>query len=261
MSFFKNTLLFSVFILTLNACGTKTEGCTDPSARDFNAAADKDCNCCKYFQLQMKWNLFMSRFESESFAFGDTLQDAAGNDFQVLACPFYISDWRLVSLDNREIGPKSNNLNCGLVQPSKFIYDFGDVAELTTVNRVRFNVGLNATLNHGDVTDYATTTALGNRSMYLSADDGYIFMLPQVVIGVDTFTFPISGDANLTAIELPLRSDFEMSGDKDNTINVSVNYRKLFSGVDFATDTANDAAVLKQKIIQNLSNEVFRAEM
>jgi hypothetical protein len=41
------TLLILTLILSIQSC-SKTVGCQDPNAENFNADAKEDCNCCEY---------------------------------------------------------------------------------------------------------------------------------------------------------------------------------------------------------------------
>jgi hypothetical protein len=48
------TLLILTLILSIQSC-SKTSGCQDPNAENFNADANEDCNCCEYEGSVVFW--------------------------------------------------------------------------------------------------------------------------------------------------------------------------------------------------------------
>lgn len=260
-------LLLLLSLMLASACYRGKEACLDPSARNFDAEADRNC-CCQYYRLQIKLQHLMEmNGDTLPFAFGNAYLDAAGDTFRVTALPFLLSDLRLVRADGSEMGVRGRILletaNGAVEVPNSFVIadagtlvaDFGDVSDLGSFERLRFYVGLPANINQtdGNLPAEHPLSALNTRGLYRSIDEGYTFFRPDVRIGADTSNtlFPVYGNASLVAIDLPFAQTYALLDGMDARLDVDIFYSTLFSGISFQQD---DSATVANKLLANTPN-------
>ena len=248
-------ILLILSIFAFSAC-MREEGCLDPDASNFAPGADKDCaaECCEYPKISLR---FFSDIDTDSF-----YTDAGTTRFRVNDVRFFIADVRLVQADGTLTGirdtvtlqPSGEAVedNYTITALNSFSYEIGDVAGYGDFVGVRFNVGLDAAANAASPGQMPISHPLGIQedTIYVSADAGYAFQKIDLslIAAADTTsqTFEVLGNDNLSTIVLTDTFSFAKSFDIE--IQMDVDYRSLFNGIDFAADNDN---LIIEKIVDN----------
>jgi hypothetical protein len=246
-----STLLLAL-CLTLLSCYRGSEGCLDPRARNFNAAADRDC-CCLYYRLQAELeHRFVQNGDTLPFVLGLPYPTDAGDTVSTVSLPFLLSDLRLVRADGSEMrvantltlqtanGPALVPNSFVVADPGTLLADFGDVSALGTFERVRFYLGVFPAANHhdGNLPASHPLSALHPRGMYRSEAEGHTFLRPEIRLFGDTLThtYALFGDARMVAVDLPLPQPLVLTDGMDARIGLRIVYSTLFSGISFRHD-------------------------
>jgi hypothetical protein len=261
-------IFFYAALLTISACWSGEEGCTDPLAASYNPAADSDCACCTYYQLRLSTTPLVTGdyFTTEPAAgevYKVNLLDTANDTFLIRNMAFLISDIRLVRADgseafvNREITLPNSTVsridNFAKVTPTVRTYDIGRFDKEDVFISIRFTVGLMPDVNTVDAKEMPTGHALAidEDSLFLNTTDGYIFNKIQVVLrpSLDSLDYFVTGSTNYVPVQLDLpRSVISSSPDKNTEVKINIDYSKFFTGVSFLNDTPN---IVLQKVVDN----------
>lgn len=267
---YKKLVYFSTIVFILfSSCSNDEEGCLDVQATNFDVTADVACNsCCTYPELSFRVNHIYT--DSANFILDATYLDAIDSPFTVSSAQMYISDVQLIRADGTGVGVTDNltltfSDNTTSVIEDNFLfvrksignYTSGTIGNISTegkFEKIRFNVGVNPTANHAQISNMPDGHALAEQteSMHLDINDGYIFTKLQIVTdttSTDFTIYEISGDGSLTTIELdyPLNIDAGF----DISLIVNMDYNILFSNIDFQND---DETSITSKLQNNISN-------
>lgn len=263
----KSPLLLSLLATTLflSAC-KKKEGCTDPTAVNYDATAEKDC-CCDYdstFHLEMHMHPFMG---ADPILEGQTLTiNGVATKLDIFR--FYVSNFRLVDAAGNETPQEGLYL---LVKPDPDEYVIGDMPA-GNYTKVRFDIGIDSLTNHGDPTQYALGTPLGGQfpEMHWSWSIGYIFMRIDGETDINgdgtpdpdgSFQMHLGTDDYLAHIEIdyPINS---IAG-ADFTLHLNVLWNKFFEGVDMTGDVTThttDNVPLADILFSNITHMIVPEE-
>lgn len=255
--------------MLFSSCSNDEEGCLDIQATNFDVTADVACNsCCTYPALSFRVNHIYT--DSLNFTLDATYLDAIDSPFTVSSAQMYISDVQLVRADGSSVGVTdeltltfSDNTtsvvedNFLFVRKSIGNYTSGTIGSINTegtFEKIRFNVGVNPTANHAEISAMPDGHALAGQteSMHIDINEGYIFTKLQIVTdttSTDFTTYEISSDVNLITIELdyPLNIDAGF----DISLIVNMDYNILFNDIDFQND---DESSIISKLTNNMSN-------
>lgn len=260
---FRRTL-FLLCIAVIGVSCKKKEGCTDATALNYDASAEKDC-CCEYqttFHLDMHLHPY---FGATPLAEGSTFV-INGVSTRLDITRFYISNIRLVDASGNETAIAGKYL---LVTPEFDDYDIGDV-EAQDYTSVKFDIGVDSVTNHEDPAQYQLGDPLGFQTppMHWGWDIGYIFMR-------------VDGEADTTGDAIPDKSfqmhlgtddflstatvDYAISASAGGgfTIHLNVLWNKLFEGVDMTgnlTTHTTDSVILAEQLVSNIGNMFVKEE-
>lgn len=248
--------------LSLYACQAKKEGCIEPTARNFDAEATKNC-CCDYFSYQLgidhKWN------GTADFELNKKYIDANNDTFKVNFFDFFLSDIILKDANNLSLGTndKENLLtkngstisltpSYGKVNISVRTILFGDRAQIGSSSRLSFKIGLNSILEDISYTDLASNHALKASRLYDTTQKEWIYQ-----------NLKIYYNDNRDSIELKIKTPISMdipfaqtfTADEDLAPRIKIDYAILFGGISFKNDSP---ALIEQKIQQNWINAVSK---
>jgi hypothetical protein len=251
---YKRTIFFllALQILTLS-CYTKTEGCLDLEAVNFNPTVDKSC-CCEYpsFILFAKSNWKDKGLKKDTF-----YQDGGGNLFKLTNVKYYISNIILVKEDNTEI-----RVTDTIQQPNSILIDdyriinsddlqlrIGKIKINGKLKMIKFKIGLdeiaNATL---------PSTVLIGKGLAINKDSMFDVSTNKYIFNKITYTFDsipknisYSDISNTIDIQLPI--NFNSIKGKDLQLEMKVDYSLWFKNIDLKKDTLNLQII---KLIQNI---------
>lgn len=248
------TGVVALSLITLQSC-SKTEGCTDPAALNFNANADEDC-CCEYattFDLDMHLHPYVGA----SGLTEGSIYNLFGVQTQLDLVQFYVSNIRLVDAAGNETAANTFLL----VKPETEEYTVGAYPE-GTYTSIRFDIGMDSVTNHGDPTQYPTGDPLGPQfpNMSWGWDMGYIFVRVDGIADQNLdgtpetfFEMHVGDEPLLRTVEL----DFPLTGEAGGsyTAHINVNWLDFFDGIDMTGDISthtSDNMTLATALADNL---------
>lgn len=269
----KNIIL-GIFAVSILAVSCKKEGCTDPTASNYDEDAKKDDESCEYPTPTYDTKImFMPKFGTADFEYNTTFTDGSGNAVQFSRLNFYITSPQILGHDDVSIHSAPNEAFLFTMDNKSF--DLGNIeTTMTHFHELKFNVGVPENLNTengGDAKDpseYANGHPLGFQTpnMHWSWNSGYIFIAVEGMVDVNgdqqldsLVEYHIGMNSNLTPIELVAHNDVSGSS---HEFHVKVDIEKLFNNVDMSSERVThtmDNMMLANKIMGNLT-EVFSVE-
>lgn len=248
---YKHIKFFGVLILlaitSFAFTGCKEEGCTDPTAINYDEEADKDDGSC-IFESTLKMHVH-STFNGSNFSYGSDFTLPSGRKIKLDIARFYMSNFRLVN------GSTETPLADVYRQyvPTMEHYDLGTV-NAGTYTGFRFDIGVDSSANFNDPSTWPDAHALSSSSSthdHWSWNTGYVFM--KLEGSVDS-TAAMNGTTNapfvyhvgtmnfLRTVDLAVNFTVPESGEGEVHLNVDI--AKFFDGIDltseFDTHTMNN---------------------
>lgn len=247
---------------TITSC-KKKEGCTDPTALNYNAKAKKKCSdCCKYkeapsSQTQKLFLHIHSEVNGSPLVYNQEYTQQNGRKYKFTQAYIYFSK---PNLDNTV----NFNDKYLLVSPAVDEFELGEVAA-GHYHHLHLLFGIDATVNHTDPSSYTSSHALSPQSpsMHWNTTDGYIFIRLEGMVDTTLamngpldahFMFQVGLDANAKNIELMVMHDVH-SG-TNSTIHTSFNFGKLFENVDLRLEKHGMSNGMGASIADKIANNV-----
>jgi hypothetical protein len=258
----KVIFLFSLLIL-LNSCYEDKTGCLDKLASNYDVSADIPCedNCCTYPKLNLK---FTHSFKNGNLTLNSSLQNDINSSFVLLSQKLFLSNICLFESSNSLKVPFVRKgpyiLNNG--STSEFIKDYillTDVNTLLQVNEFKSNqklnnlklkLGLDNKFDNVDIVRASNYIELDEFSgMYEKTSKTYLSYSAKMAVGNnlrDTFTITLNNEIDKNLSLGNVQSKFG----EDISIDVKLNYDKLFSGVNFTSGSQ----AIRVKLASNFQN-------
>lgn len=242
--FFQKMAFFSLIFLAIVACEEPKKGCTDIRATNFDVAAATDDNTtCTFPKLVVQ----------TAYVVGDSgllntsvYKNALGQQFKILQAATYLSDFQLLTSDNKVFKTTDSILLYRTVDTIKALNSFAMIGRNNgfefaigtfeavgkTFTKCRFNLGLTPEANQTDATKMPSGHPLSIRpdSMYHRTTKSYIFNKLVIAKGTnlgDTLSI------NMTTLNLiELTKDLPTKEGANITIQLIVNYLQLLNDVD-----------------------------
>ncbi len=240
----KNNLLSSGFMLffcfVLFAACNKKEGCTDPTAVNYDPEAEKDKGC-EYLSTHPVEAHFHPYVNGIAHIEGDTYT-IGGVPTELDFTRFYVSNMRLVDSAGNETLAEVKYLYV-VTDPDE--YEIGEIPD-GNYAKLRFEIGIDSATNHGDPSLYAIGDPLGAQfpNMHWGWSVGYIFLRIDGVADSDGDGTPDDGfeihlgtDEYLATIEIDY--PITIGAGHENIFHLDANWEKLFEGIDLS-NTANN---------------------
>ena len=144
-------LMCSSLFIAEWGCNTRTAGCLDPNANNFDFNAERDCDgCCTFpvmsVTLSQKWN-------DKNFATTDTFYDSQNNAYQIVDIQYFLSSWSWKDADHNLYTVDSIAADCAgetltytpdinLIEPRLFVYPLGTFRISPVIDTIAFHLGL-----------------------------------------------------------------------------------------------------------------------
>jgi len=241
-------ILITLFAIALAGCKGCKEGCTNPTALNYDADATRDC-CCEFptkAKLKIK---FHHRVNGNPFAYSQSFDNGSGRMFDITLARFYMSN---ITLHRASGNFKFTDDTCTtnhflLVTPDQQTYDVGEF-DPGSYTGISFTVGVDTVVNK---TVYpaekcvVTTTGhvLQNSDMHWGWNMGYIFLkLEGHADTTDVADGTLDGVMVYHTGTNPLARtamvDYNFSGVKEGTVTLDIiaDYGALLNGIDLAND-------------------------
>ncbi|GIV35136.1 MAG: hypothetical protein KatS3mg031_2671 [Chitinophagales bacterium] len=204
--------------------------------------------------------------DDEPLEYGKTYRDLFNRSFSVSQLSFYISNIRLIrQQDSSEVSVGTVLLAKNLTRSRMYV----DATPAGNYSGLKFDIGLNPSLNHADPSQYADTSLLSSyhNMHYGNTAKGYIFFkttgmadtsyLPDAIPDV-AFEFTAGSDNLLRTIHI--NRSFEITGSSHVIISVEFDFIRLLKGIDLRTDhyTTTFENPLLALVVANNIKQAFR---
>jgi hypothetical protein len=222
------------------SCITRTPGCLDLDATNFDLDADKACDdCCTYPSLVLSLS---QKIEGNNFNASDTFRDINQQPYFIKDIAFMVSDWKLISSDQEMILVDSTLVDCNgtpvyisqdiaVVSHQQFQYNLGTLRQSGNIERVMFKVGVDPLLSCTDEESTTIPAALRSTSpLYDPSTDSYHairIIIQRDVLLPDTDTLFVEG---CIPMDIPYANGFIRG--QNTIIGLTVNYDEWFRLAD-----------------------------
>ncbi len=226
-------------------CISRTEGCLDPGASNYDLEAERSCpDCCTYPTVNLEWS---PKWGADNFSTSDTFADVAGRPYLIRDIRFLLESWTWTDAEGMLYSVDSSVIACSgaeitwaadhvQVIPTQFVYPIGTVRAFPQMTALRFAAGPTRDYTCLDPDDSATpdfltadgplwdpkTETLSTLRLVLQTD----LAAPQT----DTLYFH-----DLLTVELPYALAFERG--RSPRFRLTADYSQWFAAADI-TDLA-----------------------
>ena len=263
-------LIFLACLAGLPSCFEPKDGCLDIEATNFDASADHDC-CCEYPKLVIET---VQRYDTLQYLPDSLYPGAGGKLFRLKSVVFYLSEFQL--FQNGGIYMVGDSVRLQTYAPvgndtikQTFTDDFllvrrvpvdnpvGDFRAAGTFEKVRFRLGLSADTRRAipQLAAAGSPLRIQADSLWYGRDAGYVFM--RAIVARDSMASTRPDTLAFTKADL---DDFfventgtfvHASGGYDFRLKLTVDYKKMFDGLDWAS---GNISTWKSQIVANLPN-------
>lgn len=266
-------LLLMGGLLGIAGCFQPREGCLDIEAVNFDAAADKACCCCcNYPKLRLR---HVPLFDTATWLPNAAYEYAPGRWFRIREAVFYLSD--VQGIQNGQAFPIADTLRLAVRTPAgdtarqTFTNDFlvlrrtvvdytvGEFRAAGTFSGMRFRVGVPDAAQRviPALAPEGHPLRPQPENLWLGPDRGFAAF--RLVITRDTLPNTIPDTLTFGAPDFPSKvlqspGPFLRESGYDFRLQLAVNYRELFRGVDLTT---GDISAWKTRIWANLNSALL----
>ena len=247
----KKSLLFGSILLiaafVLNSC-EKKEGCTDPSATNYDSGAEKDDGSCEYPAAEGTMKLVFNPVVD-----GETMQmdkdyDLEGLKYQYTLFKFYISNIELMDETGEWIPAPELHY---LVEPDEDQNLKMEAFNVGTYTKIKFYIGVDPRYNteEGELAkmagDYSLDHPLSsNNAMYWAWKPGYGFFKIEGKIDKDNNGSYAEDDdfiamhAGLDPLYTMVERDINLNlgNNEEKSIKFNIDMERLYEGLDMTSD-------------------------
>lgn len=244
--------------------------CLDVEAVNFDAAADEPCCCCcQYPKLRLK---YAPLFDTLNWVPGVAYEYSPGRWFRLREAIFYLSEFRATQnglnysiVDTVKLSVRTSNgdtiqqtftNDVLLLRRTQLDYTLGEFRASGTFSSIRFRVGLPEAAQRVLPALAPENHPLGQQPEELWLGHNRGFAAFRLILNRDTLSTTPADTLMFGPPEFPskvLESPglFYRESGYDFPIQLVINYRKLFHGVDLAH---HDISAWKSKIWVNLDS-------
>ena len=195
MTFKLHHIIFLLIVSAMISCYTRTEGCLDALASNYDVSSDDECiDCCTYPQLI----LYLDHMVGDSvFSSKDTLTNILGQQYRIVDIKYYFSGFLLSSATNGNtpVIESISNVDNSIVLPddikicklSDDSISFGTVRDYGIFNGVQFHLGLSDTIINTSFSDLPRTHTLQPLYSLRNANDELVNVAIRIQRKIDTF--------------------------------------------------------------------------
>ena len=248
-------LLFVIMLLVLAAC-------KDDDDNDNDNGTPDDHNHDGHGEVALSINHYVG---NDAYSPDSSYSNIGGTTVKISRIEYYLSNFVAYGMTMDDTDELDKFL---LVSPEENYYELGDV-ELGHVQMMELIVGLDSITNHQDPTEAEEPLNDANMHWGWNPDAGYKFLVVggqydsnnsgAIDASDEYFSYHVATDAMRTMTSI---TGIHMDNDHDNvnTINLKVDIRDVFDGVDIAgNDTGHGAEDPNTLLITNLS-QAFEIE-
>lgn len=225
-------LLFGA-VTVLSSCSN--DGCTDPTALNYDPKAETDDGSCVYLAQNLNFK-FYNKLGTADFAFETEVQTESGRRLKFTRAQMYLSGFTF----NGSGGPY------GLIDPYVLLkadeqdYNLGYLP-VGSYTSFTFAAGVDSVANHSDPASFPSASALSSNNpdhMHWGWNSGYIF---YVLEGMVDTTQNMNGDVNapfifhvgtdMHMVEMAFVQNMNSTAD-GVTVEMDVDWLRLLNGTN-----------------------------
>lgn len=264
------TFIALACVLAIYSCYEPIDGCLDIEATNFDASADKNC-CCTYPKLRLET---VQRFDTLQYRPDSLYPDGAGGLFRIKSVVFYLSEFQLFqgggqfsvsdTVQLQAFAPAGNDTiketftdDFLLVRRTPVDNELGEFKPSGDFDNVKIRLGLSPDAQRviPRLAKAGHPLRIQPDSLWYGRDAGFVFL--QAVVVRDSMAATTPDTLAFTQAEL---ADFfigqagsfvHRSGGYDFRLKLTVDYKKMFEGIDWTT---GDISAWKSQIVVNLPN-------
>lgn len=235
----KKTILLIMVGVSVGFSACNTDGCTDPTALNYDSSSEKDDGSCVYLVDNLSFK-FHSKLGADDFAFNTEVTTSSGRKVKFTRAQMYVSGFTF----NGQGGMVPSTVQHVLLKTDKTDYDLGYLA-LGNYATFSFSAGVDSVSNHLDPASFPSANALSANNpdhIHWGWDPGYIFYVLEGMVdttagmngAVDApFVFHVGTDT--------LRVDMAFaqavtSTAEGVTVEMDVDWLKLLDGTNMTGD-------------------------
>ena len=243
-------ILIMAMMLPIFFSGCKKDGCTDPTAINYDPEATESSEAaCEFPVISLD---IQSIVGAEPFAFNQVYQ-IGGVATTFTTAQFYLSEVGVMSDGVREV-PGSTLL----IKGDQDLYEVGQITA-GQKQMLSFAVGVDSANNFLDPTTAAEPLNLQSPSMHWNWNSGYIFIRIEGEVDTDSDGTPdsllelhVGGLPQYTPVMVEVNHEADAV---DSRIPIKVDFAKFLEGINLATDNVThtmDNMPLAREIVANV---------
>lgn len=212
-----------------------------------------------FAQQTVKLNI-QHNLGTQSFAFNQVTSASMGNDFKVTRLQYYLSGFEIIHDGGQSILASSVYYLADASQPTSI--DLGSHSGITTIEAIKFSVGVNTPQNNADPSLWPSTHALSPKSpsMHWGWASGYFFVALEGTSGAafdKTVEMHALGNANYMSQTITTGATLT---NNEHIINIKADYSQSLKGLDLSDGaTLHGSGGVNAIMMSNFGNDVFSA--
>ena len=245
-------LCFLLACMTIGGCFTRTEGCLDIAAENFDLNADRSCDtCCTYppisISLSQKW-------QDVNFNTDSIYTDVNGDSFKIRDLKYFLSSFSwtdagdvVYSIDSTDImcGPQTIRYTPDIIQVDsrQFSYILDTIRLFPSIQSLEFKLGTEPVLECVDESAENTPVVLSDKSplwdTLVDSRAAIRLVLQRDLTSEILDTIYVH---TCQSIELNFIEEFQLG--KPEVLKLTVNYALWFANADVSDIHSFNSSIL-----------------
>jgi hypothetical protein len=250
-------ILFGILFFVVS-CYEPVNDCLDILATNYEVSSDEACDdCCTYPTLSLK--LEHTMLDSLDFNEDSTYLTRFSDTYQIKNLQYFISDFKvlgedlvykgvvetieIIDINGNKVSGEDNFI---FVTTDEDSYNFGTFLSPGNYSKIRFLLGLEVVVNHGDLSSLDSDHPLlsSQDSMYIDQENGYYFTKMKLVLDPTNTnvsnSISISGDLNLVVVEID--HEFSAAMGDNLSFTIKADYSNWFNNQELSTLESEEIA-------------------
>ncbi len=246
-------LFVTVLCMTLwGACNTRTEGCLELNANNFDLDAERPCkDCCTYPSINL---LLTQKWNDDNFSNEDTLYDIHAQPYKIQDLKYFLSSWSWNNSDGDIFTVDSISGTCNqstlmftpdilTTDTRKFNYKLGTIRVAPLADSLFFTFGLVEDFSCLDPGEASTPSNLKAQSSLWNPNTAMLATL-RLVLQRDLEIATYDTVFLTTKKDIYLPYAFQFRNGFNEQFNLTINYAQWFQDVDIGDLTSFENSIV-----------------